>query len=842
MNDKAGPTCPALFCCYPHTSSVPLPLSIFGSTLCVMFARIGNRAVFIGTTVVFLALTDSALAQTSPLSVGYFCNPDTKTIVDGQYYLPQSDPCVYLSANLSFGPRMGDIYRGVVGSSTLVTGHSIGAFGATSTQSGDVPSAHIQGVKQGEDMFVAIYRDFNGSQFNTFRNYFKTASVAPPHQDYGFIRFKWGIEPIPEPVPEEPDPVIIIPGILGSEQVDGVWVIDPILHTYDDLIATLDVNHYTPDIDLFTFPYNWRKSNVETAVLLKEKIDAVKDICDCDKVDLVAHSMGGLVARQYIQSDAYENDVDQLIFLGTPHLGAPKAYLMWEGGEVGPLFPISGTLMEKVLSLEAEEMGFQDLFTYLREQPISSVQELLPIYDYIFDDTNLRNYPDGYPINSFLENLKNSVSQLENSGVRVFNIVGSVGSLSTISGIQIQATREYLPLWEHGYPKDYYALLGGHGLIQASGDGTVPVASASFVEDNLLATEYEHSALPVKAQGDIYKILTENDAGTLSHEFDTAAKKILHILMHSPADLLVEAPDGKKIGKENGNTINQIPGAFYTGFNTNTEFITILNPIDGEYKVITQGTGNGEYTVETNYISEATTTTSSFTGNTLLGLETELVVSVDNTNPSDIEVLPTDIEPPVVSVAAPEIRNYLRSEILPINISAEDVESGVKLLSVAWDGATTSNPDTIDLFFHKLGEHTLTAEATDNVNNTFKYLKTLKVEANATSTRSDMFRALSLGWMTKRIYDDLAKKFDSCFKKKTVVTNVTKTITTTGRDGKPMTKQITEKVSRVEIYFDKKTAQDMLKALDKYRGKGLNEQGYQLLKEDVQWLIALSNI
>ena len=34
--------------------------------------------------------------------------------------------------------------------------------------------------------------------------------------------------------------------------------------------------------------------------------------------------MGGLLAREYIESDYYEDDIDQLITIGTPHLGSTK--------------------------------------------------------------------------------------------------------------------------------------------------------------------------------------------------------------------------------------------------------------------------------------------------------------------------------------------------------------------------------------------------------------------------------------------------------------------------------------------------------------------------------------
>jgi len=436
------------------------------------------------------------------------------------------------------------------------------------------------------------------------------------------------IEDVAESVPE---PVIIIPGILGSEQHNGEWVIDPILHTYDDLIATLDANGYTPDIDLFPFPYNWRKSNVETALLLKEKIDEVKGICDCDKVDLVAHSMGGLVARQYIQSDAYEGDVDQLIFLGTPHLGAPKAYPIWEAGEYVPgLLPIEDKVLERMLNQEAREQGYTDLFTYIRTKPILSVKELLPTYDYIFDGNVLRSYPANYPRNIFLEVLNSGVGDLLNSGVSIFNIIGETGTNETVIGIQSTNPAAFLPKWQNGYPDGFSDNFGDHGLIRGQGDATVPTASAAYITQNLQTISSEHTEIPSNAEGNVYKILTAKDADTLVHNINLPDAKLLFFKMFSPADMLVIAPDGSKIGKDfNGQEVNGIPNAFYTGFTTDTEFITILNPLDGEYKIYTQGTGSGPYTVEINLISDATTTDTAFTGNTGPGITSQLNLDVE---------------------------------------------------------------------------------------------------------------------------------------------------------------------------------------------------------------------
>ncbi|HWO07657.1 MAG TPA: hypothetical protein VNM40_03695 [Candidatus Paceibacterota bacterium] len=620
-----------------------------------------------------------------------------------------------------------------------------------------------------------------------------------------------------------PDPVIIIPGILGSERnSDGEWVIDPILHTYDDLIATLDINHYTPGVDLFTFPYNWRKSNVETAVLLKEKIDQVKEICECNKVDLVAHSMGGLVARQYIQSDAYEDDVDQLIFLGTPHLGAPKAYLMWEGGEFAVTGDVLGKILELILEHEAYENGYDNLFSYIQFGPIPSVQELLPVYAYIFDSDQLRNYPMNYPTNPFLENLNDRIEDLINVGVSIHSVIGNTSQRQTIVGILATDSSEYAPLWPHGYPENYYSFIGDHGLVRGEGDNTVPLPSASFVDLNLLTTAFSHNALPTEAQGDVYFVLTGQVAGFLSHEHDSLTAKLLNVKILSPADLLVVAPDGKKIGKENGQAINQIPDAFYTGFNTNTEFITILNPLDGEYKVITQGTDSGSYTVETNYISQDEMIEASFTGNTAPGLITELQVSINNATPEKLEVMPVDTDPPIISIDSPETKDYPRSDQLPIDISASD-ESGVYELVARLGTTTVPNQGTIDLFFKKLGEYTLVASSTDNVGNATTSVKHFRVVATVESTLSDIDRAYSLGWMTKKVRDNIVKKFTAAVKISRVIEKKT--------DGKP-------KGEKLQKVVDKILAGAVIIELNKQRGKGLSEQAYQILKEDVLWLIS----
>lgn len=71
----------------------------------------------------------------------------------------------------------------------------------------------------------------------------------------------------------------------------------------------------------------------ENAEVLDGYIDAVRDRTNAAHIDIVAHSMGGLISRQYVQAfmpDPVEGDpvVDHLVMLGTPNHGSPCAAIL----------------------------------------------------------------------------------------------------------------------------------------------------------------------------------------------------------------------------------------------------------------------------------------------------------------------------------------------------------------------------------------------------------------------------------------------------------------------------------------------------------------------------------
>lgn len=99
----------------------------------------------------------------------------------------------------------------------------------------------------------------------------------------------------------------------------------------------------------YVFPYDFRQDNSRHALALEALIDKIRrDYSNPDlKVDLVAHSMGGLVARYYLRygvADVLNGEHEQvtlygttrvrkLILLGTPNLGSASSLHAFLNGE-----------------------------------------------------------------------------------------------------------------------------------------------------------------------------------------------------------------------------------------------------------------------------------------------------------------------------------------------------------------------------------------------------------------------------------------------------------------------------------------------------------------------------
>lgn len=135
-------------------------------------------------------------------------------------------------------------------------------------------------------------------------------------------------------------PVIFIPGLFGSMSNEiipgtGDWSFGIAKLVYDPFIDILIKMGYKLNKDLFISYYDWRKSCDHSArKYLATTIEDVKRKSKSEKVNLICHSMGGLVARSYVQSDYYDYDIDKMIIIATPNAGSPPNYSYWTGGEL----------------------------------------------------------------------------------------------------------------------------------------------------------------------------------------------------------------------------------------------------------------------------------------------------------------------------------------------------------------------------------------------------------------------------------------------------------------------------------------------------------------------------
>ena len=77
-------------------------------------------------------------------------------------------------------------------------------------------------------------------------------------------------------------------------------------------------------VDLYEFPYDWRRPIEFNGDLLNDYIERWADGDPDQQFTLVGHSMGGIVSRAYMarHTAAAERRIERLIMHGTPHFGA----------------------------------------------------------------------------------------------------------------------------------------------------------------------------------------------------------------------------------------------------------------------------------------------------------------------------------------------------------------------------------------------------------------------------------------------------------------------------------------------------------------------------------------
>jgi len=155
--------------------------------------------------------------------------------------------------------------------------------------------------------------------------------------------------------------------------IPGFWQIDGYTKTKQVLFDQLTL---TEGKNWFDFPYDWRRDNRVAATRLAEQAPKWLDAWRADsgnadaKLVLIAHSMGGVVARHYLEELGGWQVTRELITYGTPYRGSLNAVDFLANGMKKGFGPFSFDLSRLLRSL-------------------TSVYQLLPVYPCVETDSGL---------------------------------------------------------------------------------------------------------------------------------------------------------------------------------------------------------------------------------------------------------------------------------------------------------------------------------------------------------------------------------------------------------------------------------------------------------------------
>ncbi|MEW6611018.1 MAG: NosD domain-containing protein [Patescibacteria group bacterium] len=539
------------------------------------------------------------------------------------------------------------------------------------------------------------------------------------------------------------EPVILIPGITGSWNWDvlfndgngGTWQFPPFTNVYQPLVEKLKEDGYEEGKTLFIAFYDWRQPNVISAQqYLKPMIDQAKQASGTDKVDIVGHSMGGILARAYIQGGHYEHDVDQLITLGTPHYGSGDAYTVWEGGHIPANWDIAYQVaLKSYLFLRTHELG--DLSRYNEiHLNILSLRDLLPTYDYLKDKTTntIKLTNTLHEQNTFLNVFNPKASEL-NALVRTVTTIAGDDQYTVGEIPVIERSPQEDPLWIDGKPDPI-----DPERNSAEGDNTVLLSSAHLQEaiDQVTIHDTTHRDLVSKAAPSIFTRLGLPDPGTL--ELVAGPETILAFWFASPILPTVTDPEGHSISRDTST----ITDAIYFGEDDSSgkKMILIPHPLQGQYHVDLAGIGEGHYDFATAFFKQDVPDGMQiFSGEVHEGEEITYESAVnpdDPEHPVATEII--DTEPPTLNIRSPQNGSeHLDIEILPLTLTGVDSLSGLVELNLSFDNTlivstTTTSTLThlLDLSLSPLGSHTVNGTGKDHAGNT------AVIEALFTSTTS----------------------------------------------------------------------------------------------------------
>lgn len=365
----------------------------------------------------------------------------------------------------------------------------------------------------------------------------------------------------PTPTPTSITKTILVPGLGASWNTEAFlgcqnnttseWNLSSFAEDiYNPIIQTLTDSGWTT----LPFYYDWRQTVSTNSERLTDYING-NSIQD-EKVNLVGHSMGGLVGRGYLETSS-GGKLSSLLTVGTPNKGSALAYPPWEGGDIW-----NDNFIEKIATTlylkHCGGIGPTDKDTI--QNLIPSLKDLLPTEAYLQKNNITTPY---LPVNSNNQNIW--LTDLSNNpwGVRLGYVAGTgFDTLKTIKTKDPNKRDSKLGNWEDGKPAGKIFSSDGDGTILAD-SAILPNADISY----LINQTHEGLINSIEGMSKILEFLgTPQISNQQTLPSDTSDVNSALIIIADPASFTVTNQNGKTKMAKDG-------------------MVSFVNPGSGNYKL-----------------------------------------------------------------------------------------------------------------------------------------------------------------------------------------------------------------------------------------------------------------
>ena len=390
------------------------------------------------------------------------------------------------------------------------------------------------------------------------------------------------------------------------------------LYTYKNLIDSLC---NSTDRPVYIFSYNWMKGCSYNATELRKFINTL----EADKVDIVAHSMGGLVASSYYTQYKDDNKVDRIITCATPYEGAPCIINKVQNWDI---------LTDKVdvknkKFWEDNALGFLGGLNKSTKSSIISTSEVIPTKNYISKTPMMKKRLDGscdlLSYEEYANVCKGIFSNLYSPAVQFQDSILSSGGYNNlldyenayflIGTNQPTITSIEFKLIGNDINKKWYEDDLGYDM---KGDGTVPYLSGSMIEKVKDLYTYRHKFLDVTHNGTVknkecidwikQKLeITTTGSSRLSNE-QTESKapqgsKFIVLRVACPVDVDVEL-NGEALNSSASECTSETSFGRMDIIGQNDEIKMFCLDESKDYKITLDGTDEGTMDYAIRYFNE----------------------------------------------------------------------------------------------------------------------------------------------------------------------------------------------------------------------------------------------